>query len=99
MKVRFRTLVTDFVPCKNGSSQEEEKYKVFMYCPIQRSAQDRTSCRPAALSCPVLQDEGRKQDKTKNLVLCSPLIYIWLQHYISPIHAIVRHYSVMYYNR
>ena len=51
MEVRFRTVVTDFVPCKNGSSQEEEKHKVFMYCPIQRSAQDWTSCRPADLSC------------------------------------------------
>ena len=25
--------------------------------------------------CPVL-DEGRKQDRTKNLILCSPLIWI-----------------------
>ena len=105
MKVRFRAVVTDFVPCKNGSSQEEEKHKVFMYRPVQRSAQDRMSCRPAALSCtagrnfdfcPVLPPARMKvgsrtgQDRTKNLVLCSPVVSIANKR---PVDSLQRHTS------
>ena len=65
------------VSCRTGG--------VFYFCPVlsrrEEAGQDiraehRTSA-PGVLSCSdARQNEGRKQDRTKNLLLCSPLVHI-----------------------